>query len=136
MNFLKKTKLKKNFDKTFKISETGHRVFHTEYIYSNFSDYRVFNNGKELQYAKSLKKLQNKWRKSKSKEIKTLISKFYTSEFKDTFMVHKGGVLIADDDGNTSDFGAEIVLGGDAFDLKAKNKIRIVRKVKKKSTKT
>jgi len=46
-------------------------------------------------------------------------------------MVHKGGALIADDDGNTSDFGAEIVLGGDAFDLKAKNKIRIVRKIKK-----
>ena len=48
-------KLKKNFDKTFKISETGHSVFHTEYAYSNYSDYKVFNNGKELQYAKSLK---------------------------------------------------------------------------------
>ena len=116
----------KDFDETHKCIETGHRVFWVHNDYSHYSDYRVYYNGKKLKYADSLIKMQNKWR-IQSKENQNLRKKFYSSEYFGTFMVHKG-----DDngEGNNKSYGANVILGGDTYQLKKNARIRIVRKVK------
>ncbi len=122
--------MKKNFEIVQLSDGDGyaHRTFWIPNEYSHFSDYEVYKNSKKLKYAKSLKKLQNKWRVLNTKEAETLIDRFHSSEFSGYFMVHKGGAIVKD----AKEGGTEIILGGHEHELEEEFMIRIVRKIKKK----
>ena len=107
-------KKKKNFDETYIISETGHRRFHISHDYSKKEDYKVYKKGKQL-------KLYNK-------KLNTDLEK---DTFNSYFTVEKHGALLAVKN-KTVPFGTTITLLGDSSYLKSGEKVRIVRKIKKK----
>ena len=106
-------KKKKNFNETYIVSETGHRVFHVDHDYSKKEDYKVYKNGKPLILIKNIK---------------------HELIFKDTynsyFTVEKHGAFLAVKN-KTVPFGTTITLCGDSSYLRAGDKVRIVRKMRK-----
>ena len=110
-------KKKTNFDETYIISEIGHRRFHIVHDYSKKEDFKVYKKGKLLKLCKK------KWDMKNLDLSRDIYNSYYT--------VEKHGALLQVKD-KTVPFGTSVTLLGDSSYLKSGEKVRIVRKIKKK----
>ena len=108
---------KKNFEETQIIEETGHRGFFVFSDYSKKEDFKVYKNGKIL-------KLYNK--KYDDKNLK-----LFTNKFNSYYVIENGGAFLAVKD-KTIPYGVRFILLGDESYLKTGEKVRFVRKIKKR----
>ena len=108
---------KKNFDETQIIKQIGHRGFEVWCNYSKKEDFKVYKNGKLL-------KLYNK--KYDDKNLK-----LFTNKFNSYYVIENGSAFLAIKN-KTIPYGVRFILLGDESYFKTGEKVRFVRKIKKR----